>query len=189
MLQSREWEYSEETAARWLQYLVVLTNEEARKFTGMLNTCILSSYALSFVMQRFEIDARVLRVEAAIFPDNRKDCTILGRQWGPAAKPGEWVGHVAVLVDRTWLCDPTVDQGNKDEWPRDAHVGPLVVRLNEKFWQPRGLIMTQVGGSRVRYILSRQNGFARAGAARPSQWRPLAERILDKLEARNEKPF
>jgi hypothetical protein len=90
-----------------------------------------------------------------------------------------WKGHLAVLVDDKWLLDPTLDQANKKEWPHSMRVGPLAVRLEEKFWAEWGSIMVQTNGCTVRFSPHpRQIGFANAGDARPSHWKPLADRIL-----------
>jgi hypothetical protein len=127
-------------------------------------------------------------IEAAVFPDDRKfSGTILGG-WGEpgsrrAAAPGMWRGHLAVLVEKEWLLDPTLDQANKKEWPRSMHVGPLAVRLSDKFWVERGSMLIQTNGCTVRFSPHpRQNGFANAGDARPSHWRPLADRIFQAVQ-------
>jgi hypothetical protein len=53
------------------------------------------------------------------------------------AEPGMWHGHLAVAIGDAWLLDATLDHANKpDEWPPEAFVGPVVVKLNEKFWEP-----------------------------------------------------
>jgi hypothetical protein len=141
-------------------------------------------------------DSRVLRIESAVFPNERRLCgTILGSQepGREAAQPGMWKGHLGVVVGDEWLLDPTLDQANKPEWPRDAHVGPMAVQLNKKFWeQPWGSILVPAlsptgspAKSRVRFSPHRrQVGFKNAGDARPSHWRELAERILAQLERR-----
>jgi hypothetical protein len=59
------------------------------------------------------------------------------------------------------------------------HVGPLAIRLTEAFWAEHGSILVPTNGCTVRFSPHpRQNGFANAGDARPSHWRPLAERIF-----------
>jgi len=154
----------------------------AAKFNGARDTCILTSYALHNVLQRLGYNSRPLRIEAAVFPDDRKLYgSILGSWNGSrhAASPGKWWGHLAVLVEEEWLLDPTIDQANKKEWPRSICVGPLAVRLTQKFWAERGSILVRTNGCTVRFSPHpRQNGFANAGDARPSHWKPLADRIL-----------
>jgi hypothetical protein len=165
------------------QRLVTIANREAAKFNGSRDTCILTSFALHDVLQRLGYNSRPLRIEAAVFPDDRKfSGTILGG-WSEgtrrAASPGKWWGHLAVAVEDEWLLDPTLDQANKSEWPRSMHVGPLAVRLSERFWTERGSFLIQTNGCTVRFSPHpRQTGFANAGDARPSHWKPLAERIL-----------
>jgi hypothetical protein len=170
------------------QKLVITANQIAVKFNGSRDTCILTSFALHDVLQRLGHNSRPLRIEAAVFPDDRKLCgTILGGITSDyrrrAASPGKWWGHLAVLVEDKWLLDPTLDQANKRAWPQAMRVGPLAVQLSEKFWAERGSIMVQTNGCTIRFSPhQRQNGFANAGDARPSHWKPLADRILRAVE-------
>jgi hypothetical protein len=171
----------------WLQELVVLANAEAFALNGDRDTCISTSYALCHVLQQLGFNARPLRIEVGVFPNHKLGCVVLGRPSRIATEPGMWCGHLAVAIGRDWLLDATLDQANKDEWLAGAHVGPIVVRLTEEFWTAdfwtgSACVFIQVGESRVRFCkFPRQNGFARTGAARPSNWRPLADRILLKL--------
>jgi hypothetical protein len=164
------------------QRLVTITNRVAAEFNGARDTCILTSFALHDALRRLGYNSRPLRVEAAVFPDDQKPCgTILGSLNGcrRAAKPDMWWGHLAVLVDDEWLLDPTLDQANKEAWPRSMRVGPLAIRLSDKFWAERGSTMVRTNGCEVRFSPHpRQLGFANAGDARPSHWRPLADRIF-----------
>ena len=159
---------------RVFQNLVATANQVAAKFNGTRDTCVLTSYALHDVCKRLGYKSRPLRIEAAVFPDDRKFYgTILGGFSEPgrrqAASPGMWRGHLAVLVEDAWLLDPTLDQANKKEWPRAIHVGPLAVRLTKKFWAEWGSILVRTNGCTVRLCPHpRQNGFANAGDARPS---------------------
>jgi hypothetical protein len=133
-------------------------------------------------------NSRPLRIEAAVFPDDRNFYgTILGGWSEPgsrrAAAPGMWQGHLAVAVGDDWLLDPTLDQANKKEWPRSMRVGPLAVRLSDKFWAERGFVMVQTHGCTVRFSPHpRQVGFANADDARPSHWKPLADRIFQAVQ-------
>jgi hypothetical protein len=150
--------------------LVAIANRVAAKFNGSRSTCVLTSFALHDVLQRLGYNSRPLRIEAAVFPDDRKLCgTILGAWSEPgarrAASPGMWQGHLAVVVEDCWLLDPTLDQANKKEWPRSMRVGPLAIRLPEKFWAEHGSILIQVNKCSVRFSPHpRQVGFARAVA-------------------------
>jgi hypothetical protein len=171
-----------------LQALVTLANRIARKFNGSRDTCILTSFALNDALQRLGYNSRPLRIEAAVFPDEPKAVgTILGWSNPPerrrAATPDHWWGHLAVLVDEMWLLDATLDQANKREWPRSMRVGPLAVRLSENFWAERGSTMVRTNGCEVRFSPHpKQNGFAHAGDARPSHWRPLADLIFEAVQ-------
>jgi hypothetical protein len=166
------------------QQLVTTANRVATKFNGARDTCVLTSYALHDVLQCLGYNSRPLRIEAAVFPDDRKLYgSILGGWTGSrhAASPDMWWGHLAVVVDDEWLLDPTLDQANKKEWP--TRVGPLAIRLAPKFWAEHGSILIQTNGCTVRFSPHpRQNGFANAGDARPSHWKPLADRIFHAVQ-------
>jgi hypothetical protein len=175
------------------QQLVAITNRVAAEFNGARDTCILTSFALHDVLQRLGYESRPLRIEAAVFPDDRKlSGTILGGFSEPGgrrrrASPDMWWGHLAVVVENEWLLDPTLDQANKAEWPRSMRVGPLAIRLTEKFWAEHGSILVQVNKCSVRFSPHpRQVGFAHAGDARPSHWKPLANLIFRAVEHHNE---
>jgi hypothetical protein len=133
---------------RSFQQLVVTANRIAAEFNGSRDTCILTSFALHNVLQRLGYNSRPLRIEAAIFPNDQKlSGNILGsieRGARRAASPDMWWGHLGVVVDNDWLLDPTLDQANKKEWSRTIHVGPLAVRLEEKFWAEWGSILGRV---------------------------------------------
>ena len=56
-----------------------------------------------------------------------------------------WRGHLVVAIEDVWLLDATLDQANKtEEWPSRAWVPPLVVRLNNAFWQERSEIIFRI---------------------------------------------
>ena len=56
------------------QKLVTTANRVAAKFNGARDTCVLTSFALHDVLQRLGHNSRPLRIEAAVFPDDRKLC-------------------------------------------------------------------------------------------------------------------
>jgi hypothetical protein len=94
-----------------------------------------------------------------------------------------WKGHLAVVINDCWLLDATLDQANKKEWPQAIHVGPLAVRLSKDFWIERGSILVRTSGCTVRFSPHpRQVGFAKAGDARPSHRKPLADRIFQVVQ-------
>jgi hypothetical protein len=172
-----------------LKAIVMTANRVAREFNdGDLDTCVLTSYALAAALTELGYaDARPVRVEAASFPD---DCNlygaILGRLGPRRARDGYWWGHLAVCIGQSWLLDPTLDQSNDangTQWA-DAGVGvePVAASLAPEFWDldlPLGQRQQWVHFPAVstRYLLVPQKGFARAGDARPSHWRPLAKEI------------
>jgi hypothetical protein len=167
------------------QKLAALTNRVAIRFNESRSTCVLTAFALHDVLQRLGYGSRPLRIEAAVFPDDRKLCgTILGTRSGcrRVASPGMWRGHLAVVVEDEWLLDPTLDQANKKGWPRSMRVGPLAVHLPGRFWTEHGSILVRTNGCSVRFSPHpRQVGFANAGDARPSHWKPLADQIFQAL--------
>jgi hypothetical protein len=167
------------------QALVSTANQVAAKFNGARDTCVLTSFALRDVLQRLGHNSRPLRIEAAVFPDDRKLYgSILGSHGRPerAASSGKWWGHLAVLVEDDWLLAPP-DQANKKEWPRSMRVGPLAVQISQPFWAKHGSMLVRTNGCTVRFSPHpRQNGFANAGDARPSHWRPLADRIFRAIQ-------
>jgi len=71
---------------------------------------------------------------------------------------------------------------------RSPDTGPKrPIRLSENFWAERGSTMVRTNGCEVRFSPHpRQLGFAKAGDARPSHWRPLADRIFRVLESAND---
>ena len=92
------------------QKLVIVANQVAAKFNGSRSTCILTSFALNDTLQRLGYNSRPLRIEAAVFPDDRKFYgTILGGWREPgrrrAASPDMWWGHLAVAIEDEWLLE------------------------------------------------------------------------------------
>jgi hypothetical protein len=166
-----------------LQNLVTIANAVSRSFNRCRNTCILTSYALDDVLRRMGLNSYPLRVEGAVYPNDASFyCAVLGRAGGKAAKPGMWNGHLAVAIEKEWLLDPTLDQANRREWPACSRVGPAVVKLSDEFWQGKPVFIS-MNDSLVRYFHVKQHGFAKAPAARPSQWNELADRIMAKATA------
>ena len=162
-----------------------LANECAYLECGHSSTCVMTSHALRYVLQTVGINAELFRVECGVFPEDRQYYgTVLGAapETRRAAQSGMWKGHLVVIVDREWLLDPTLDQANKPDWPLAIRVRPAVVKLNEDFWTGRQwhrLAWIKFGTTSVRYSLyPKQNGFAHAPDARPSHWRPVADRML-----------
>jgi hypothetical protein len=178
-------EMDSEEMALALWDLVDLTNKMSRTFNGgRLNTCILASYALNDVLRRLGLQAYPLRVTTIVSPaDRRLVATVMGKSYLEYV-PGKWNGHLVVAIEKAWLLDPTLDQANRQEWPATSLIRPVVVKLTEEFWAG-GMVGLHINGTSVGYLLhKRQQGFARAPAARPSQWKPVADSILDELASR-----
>src|SRR6516225_6486765 len=185
--------------------IVMLANRVAWSFNeGVLNTCILTSYALAAALTDLGYaDARPVRVEAASFPD---DCKLYGCVLGfsggrpgvPRRRAGEgnWSGHLAVCIGQSWLLDPTLDQSNDangNQWA-DAGVAvePVAVPLTPEFWDldlpHQRVVWARSPAVATRYTLVPQKGFAWAPDARPSHWRPLAKEITRWLEETQQCP-
>jgi hypothetical protein len=173
-----------------LMNLTLLVNKAAYAVLGCRDSCILTSHAFHHVLSKMGGDAKLTRVTCGVFPEDRNlMANVLGSRGDgsrrPAAEPGMWNGHLVVTLNNKWLLDATLDQANKPDWPEDIHVHPVVVRLEEEFWQGRA-IFRQAGTTMYRYSLyPRQVGFANAGDARPSHWRPVADLILKTLLEEN----
>ena len=127
--------------AMLLDKIVALTNTIAHQYNGSRDTCILTSYALTNVLLRKGFNAYPVRIEAAIYPNDRKfSGVILGSRQDSiscrrAAAKDHWKGHLAVAIDEDWLLDPTLDQANRPEWHPSVCVGPACVKLKPIFWE------------------------------------------------------
>lgn len=95
-----------------LQRLCRLTNRKAFSLNRRRDTCIFTAATLRDVLDALGVPAEMMRVEAVGV--GRKGAVILGSDGDglrlPAAAPGMWHGHVAVVADRRFLLDPTFDQ-------------------------------------------------------------------------------
>jgi len=173
--------------------IVMLANRVAWGFhAGALNTCIQTSYALAAALTDLGYaDARPVRVEAASYPDDRKlGASYLGGPPRRRAPKGYWCGHLAVCIGQSWLLDPTLDQINfRTRWA-DAGIGvePVAAPLTPEFWANVDAVWVPFPAGSTRYWLVPQKGFARAPAARPSHWRPLAKKITRWLEQTQQCP-
>ena len=111
------------TEQEWLQRIVSLANHASLKFNNEERaTSILTSYALNEVLRRLGYSSYPLRVQAKVYPDDKKLFgTILGAipkgDFREAARPDMWRGHLVVAIEDVWLLDATLDQANKtEEW-------------------------------------------------------------------------
>jgi hypothetical protein len=96
-----------------LHDLVLTTNRVVADWYGAPNCCIFASGVLLDVLHaRGYTGARPVRIEAAA-RDNKGAWVIAGSLGDgsrrPAASPGNWWGHMGVMVDGV-LLDPTLDQ-------------------------------------------------------------------------------
>lgn len=114
-----------------------LANCEIRAWSGIINTCILSTATVCEVLAHFSLKAEPLRVTAGLFHDDpKKYGCVLGspgdgtRQ--PAAKADHWNGHLVSIVENRYLIDTTLDQVNTDH----PYLGatPIVIDLQATEW-------------------------------------------------------
>ena len=163
--------------------------------SGRRNTCIFSSAALTDILVALGYTATMVRVETTVFasPAHQRR---LKQRWGgattlgsfgdgsrrPAAKPGMWSGHVAVLVTagpgftQPVLCDPTIDQTGFVR-------GPVAVRVPADWWTPGGRATLQWTSGAFAYVRAHpeRKGWLGAPDYRPAQRRAMVEAALEAL--------
>ena len=134
-----------------------------------------------------------LRVEAAIFPDDRKlyGCLLGAIGDGSrqaAAKQGMWKGHLAALIENVYLLDSTFDQVNIGR--RYLRAKPLVIDLRTTKWfnpdPPYDCPWTgclAMFDATVRFTrFPRQAGWQHASDFRPRRRRVVVEKLIDLAE-------
>jgi hypothetical protein len=163
-----------------LQQACELANLATREIKpDELATCILTSWALCQYLLDHGHNAALVRVELAIWPAERENGGYLAGSSGdgtriPAARPGWWHGHLAVMVESGHLLDPTIDQANRNL--RNVAPMPLVVPLPSWWDSGRAAFYVDDDETMVRYSkFHRQNGWKSAPDSRPSHWRPVLE--------------
>jgi hypothetical protein len=168
-----------------------LTNEVALDFNGGdPASCVLTSHALAYVLQALGHDAYPLRVQARAYPAAMKSVMVvlggLSDGYRRKASPGMWGGHLAVVAGG-YLLDPTFDQVNtnrtRNRWPAAVRYTPMVIPIDQSFLDGDRTICVRFPKGQADWMAyPRQCGFARAGDARPSHWKPLAEAVLGIIE-------
>lgn len=160
----------------YIQFITLLVNETAFDYYKKKNSCIASSFCLSYVLSELGFTAHPIKASTFIWPKSKNGhgCS-LGREAGEgsgrAAKPGMWNGHLSVLVGGKWIADPTLDQCKN----RFMNPEPIVFEL-----QSPEHTNIEFGDCQGWYkIDKRQIGFKYARAARKYQWMPVAEMVLD----------
>lgn len=119
-----------------LHRLCVATNRAAFGHWGIRNSCVGTSGALLDVLTAHGIEARPLRVEAAV-----RGFGPIGAVLGsfgdgsrrPAAAPGCWAGHLTVVAVERFLLDPTLDQVEGAE-PWTSEVTDAFLKGDETLW-------------------------------------------------------
>ncbi len=174
-----------------LSAFCILTNKALRKFYGRPDCCVFSTGVVCEVLTHFGIHAEPLRIEAAIFPDDRKlhGGVVLGSLSNdtrrPAAAPDKWKGHLVTLAQGVYLVDTTFDQVNIVGRP-DLRAEPLVIDLRETKWfdpdPPYGCPWTgclRMFDALVRFTrFPRQIGWKSAGDFQPSRRQPLVQALI-----------
>jgi hypothetical protein len=120
-----------------------LANREVYRFYGRRDCCVFSTGVACEVLTHFGIKAEPIRVEATIFPNDRKHYGVVLGSFGDGSrqaptKPGMWKGHLATLVETVYLLDTTFDQVNRGR--PDLKAESLVIDLRQTKWfDPRPL--------------------------------------------------
>jgi hypothetical protein len=169
-----------------LDRLCRLANREAFAIFERRDSCITTSAALMDVLRVLGINADVMRVCAMVFKDTTRTACSLGSDGDgtrrPAAGPGMWRGHLAVIADGRFLMDATLDQANDTD--PDFGAEPFVSEIEPAFLTDRhALLWGTTGPSRVRYYpLPGRGGWKSAPAFRLWQRRDLIDAILSAWE-------
>jgi hypothetical protein len=169
-----------------------LVNREILRFYGRPDSCVFSTAVIVEVLTYFGLKAEPIRVEAAIFPDDRNlfGCILGGFGDGSRRKAPDrsmWHGHLVSLVEDRYLLDSTLDQ------VQVPGVGPLVIDLRKTKWfDPdalyRGLPWTAVLRPWPTARLSRRDtpcstarvGWKHAGDFRPCRRKEIVEMLIGK---------
>lgn len=164
-------------------------NQTSYRAFGGRESCILSSFAVAYILMSKGYESFPIRVYASVFSKERNvtGVSLGGKGDGtriPAAMEGMWNGHLAVFAksrrgNKSYLLDPTLDQVNR----KRIRVKPVVLEIPEMFLIARRGALYQIGNCNVRYsACPHQNGFMNKPDARPSHWFPIAERVLRQME-------
>ena len=177
-----------------LEAFCTLANKEIRRYYGSRGSCVFSTATVCQVLNHFGIQAEPLRVEAGLFPDDRKHYGCLLGAIGdgtrrPAAQPDMWIGHLATLISGRYLFDSTLDQANENS--PHLHAKPIVIDLRTTKWfdpdpplygDPwTGLLRPWNNGTQLRITQHpRQVCWKHAGDFRPCRRRELTPRLIAK---------
>ena len=114
-------------------------------FSGSRDTCILTSFALHDVLQRLGYSSRPLRIEAAVFPDDRKLYgTILGSLNGCGVLQRPACGEA---ISRRWSttngCSIPRSTRRTRRNGHDRCASVARIRISEKFKSEHGSILAR----------------------------------------------
>lgn len=166
-----------------------LANQEIERFYGRKDSCIFSTAAICDVLTHFGLEVAPLRVEAAVFPDDRKVHGCVLGSFGDgaprrAAGADMWHGHLVSFVEECYLLDTTLDQA------KVPGVGSLVIDLCTTKWfdqcptyrdMPWTGLLRPWPGIQVRYTkFHRQNGWQHAGDFRPRRRQEIVQTLIEK---------
>lgn len=160
-----------------LALAVSLANRAAFEEYGDRDSCISTSYALAAFLTQRGYAPEPTRIETVVHPlATRHGCVLGWRGDGsrqPASGPGEWKGHLGVVVDE-WLLDPTLDQADIPGVPH----GAIVLITSRWLTGEDAAYLTTCPEISIRFRrFPRQNGWKSAAAARPIQWKPVLKRM------------
>jgi hypothetical protein len=172
------------------KHICCVANREGLLLEGHRDTCVLTSAALHYVLGQLGIMARPLRIRAAVHhpSDRKKHGVVLGSDGDgfrlPKAKNDCWHGHLAVVADGSFLLDATIDQViETEDWIEINE--PFVGEVSSRFLMGEESLHVKHGNAEICYSAARkQVGFLSAPDWRyRSHWKPLALRILSKINA------
>jgi hypothetical protein len=159
-------------------------NRAVRSPEGETNCCIFAAATVRDVLQAKGWYADVLRVEAGVFPDDRRRYgMILGGDGDgdgsrrPAARPDHWWGHLVAVADGRFLLDPTLDQ--------TGLAPPVTIEITDpRFWSGQCPIFVPIAGGLARYMaFPGRGGFRLAPDFRPCRRREVVNGVIDQLTA------
>jgi hypothetical protein len=176
-----------------LSEFCAIANRVIRQYYGAPDSCVFSTGVVCDVLRHYGLEAELLRVEAALFHDDREryGCILGALPKGSrqsAATKDMWAGHLVSLVVGQYLVDTTLDQVNtKYPWLKAR---PLVIDLHATKWNepdpPFGCPWTgclrpwpelPVTVRFTRY--PRQNGWKYAGDYQPCRRKQIVPKLIE----------
>jgi len=161
--------------------ICMAVNRAIRTPEGKTNFCVLAAAAARDILRAKGWKAEVLRVEAAVFPDDRtRYGAILGSDGDgrrrPAAAPGMWWGHLVAIAEDRWILDPTLDQSGL--------APPVVIEFPDWWLAGKQTIFVPSTYGEIRYTaFPGRGGYKSAPDFRPCRRRGIVESVINELGA------